>query len=116
MDESPRITLDDMQQWIGREHQFAGIDEVSRNDIRRKLEIYCFACPLHDDAAAAKAHGYRDLVAPVSMTPLWSMPAYWSPGEPVGFAPELIEKPGGRADRSAQPLRQGGQCRERMGV
>ena len=32
------------------------MDEVSRNDIRRKLEVYCFDCPLHyDDAVGARA-------------------------------------------------------------
>jgi 3-methylfumaryl-CoA hydratase len=88
-------TLDDLQAWIGREHPFAGADEVSRNDIRRKLEAFCFDCPLHYDAAVAQAHGYRGLVAPVSLTPLWAMPAYWTPGQPQMFAPGLPQKTGG---------------------
>ena len=51
---------------------------------------------LHYDDAVARAHGYRGLVAPVAMTPLWAMPAYWSPGEPVFYGPELRRKqPGG---------------------
>jgi len=38
----------------------------TENDIRHKLEVYCFDCPLHWDAAVAQAHGYRTLVAPVA--------------------------------------------------
>ncbi len=88
-------SLDDLESWIGREHPFAGIDDVSRNDIRRKLEVYCFDCPLHYDEAIARAHGYRGLVAPVTLTPLWSMPAYWTPGAEQFYAPGLREKTGG---------------------
>jgi 3-methylfumaryl-CoA hydratase len=95
MDEPRAVSLDELQGWIGREHSFAGVDEVSRSDIRRKLEVYCCDCPLHYDDGVARAHGYRGLVAPVAMTPLWAMPAYWSPGEPVLFAPGLREKAGG---------------------
>jgi len=95
MDTPQAVTLEDLQGWIGREHGFAGVDEVSRNDIRRKLEVYCFDCPLHYDDATARAHGYRGLVAPVSMTALWAMPAYWNPGDPVAFVPGARENPGG---------------------
>lgn len=95
MDETKTATLEELQGWIGREHGFAGVDEVTRSDIRRKLEVYCFDCPLHYDDAAARAHGYRGLVAPVAMTPLWAMPPYWTPGEPVFYAPGEREKAGG---------------------
>lgn len=94
-EETQTATLDELRAWIGREHGFAGADAVTRNDIRRKLEVYCFDCPLHYDDAVARAHGYRGLVAPVAMTPLWAMPAYWTPGEPIFYAPGLREKPGG---------------------
>lgn len=87
--------LDELQNWIGREHGFTGADPVSRNDIRRKLEVYCFDCPLHYDDGVARAHGYRELVAPVTMTPLWSMPAYWLPGDPQFYAPGLRQQTGG---------------------
>ena len=98
-DDVATVTLDELQVWIGREHGFAGVDEVTRSDIRRKLEVYCFDCPLHYDDAVARAHGYRGLVAPVVMTPLWGMPAYWTPGEPVFYGPNLRPKAGGiRAD------------------
>ena len=70
------------------------VDEVTRSDIRRKLEVYCFDCPLHYDESVARAHGYRTIIAPAALTPLWAMPAYWSPGEPTIFAPGLWEKNG----------------------
>lgn len=89
------LSVDELQSWIGREHEFAGVDEVTRSDIRRKLEVFCFDCPLHYDDAVARAHGYRGLVAPVSLIPLWSMPAYWSPGEPVLYRPGVREQSGG---------------------
>jgi len=95
MSEQAVVSLDELQGWIGREHPFAGADEVTLSDIRRKLEVYCFDCPLHYDDAVAKAHGYRGLVAPVTMTPLWGMPPYWRPGEAIFYAPGLREQPGG---------------------
>ncbi|HLI21012.1 MAG TPA: MaoC family dehydratase N-terminal domain-containing protein [Stellaceae bacterium] len=93
--EAQTVTLDELQNWIGREHGFAGADAVTRSDIRRKLEVYCFDCPLHYEDAAARAHGYRGLVAPVTLTPLWAMPPYWRPGEPIFYGPGLREQPGG---------------------
>jgi 3-methylfumaryl-CoA hydratase len=95
MDEVRTATLDELEQWIGREHTFVGVDAVSRSDIRRKLEVFCFDCPLHYDDGIARAHGYRELVAPVALTALWAMPPYWVPGEPVFYAPGEREKPGG---------------------
>jgi 3-methylfumaryl-CoA hydratase len=94
-DAARTVTLEELQGWIGREHPFAGADAVSKNDIRRKLEVYCFDCPLHYDDRAAQAHGYRGLVAPVAMTPLWAMPPYWSPGDPVLYRPGVREQAGG---------------------
>src|SRR5579862_1917790 len=89
-----RASLADLEAWLGRETSFEGIDEVTRSDIRRKLEVYCFDCPLYTDSELARAHGYRDIIAPSAMTPLWSMPAYWTPGEPTMFAPGLPEHSG----------------------
>ncbi|HEV8022310.1 MAG TPA: MaoC family dehydratase N-terminal domain-containing protein [Candidatus Lustribacter sp.] len=93
--EAQTASLEELESWIGREHPFTGADDVSRNDIRRKLEVYCFDCPLHYDDAVARAHGYRGVVAPVTMTPLWSMPAYWLPGDPQFYAPGLRQQTGG---------------------
>ncbi len=88
------FSLEETRKWLGREKSYEGVDEVTRSDIRRKIEVYCFDCPLHYDEDVARAHGYRTIIAPVAMTPLWAMPAYWSPGEPSIFAPGLREKNG----------------------
>ncbi len=87
-------SLEETRKWLGRESTYEGVDEVTRSDIRRKLEVYCFDCPLHYDESVARAHGYRTIIAPAALTPLWAMPAYWSPGEPTIFAPGLWEKNG----------------------
>jgi 3-methylfumaryl-CoA hydratase len=94
-DRAQTDALEELHRWIGREHGFAGADEVTRNDIRRKLEVFCVDCPLHYNDDVARQHGYRGLVAPVAMTPLWAMPAYWTPGQPVPFAPGAHENSGG---------------------
>ena len=74
--------LAEISVWLGRETEHDGVDEVTLNDIRHKLEVYCFDCPLHYDAEVAQAHGYRTVVAPVAMTGLWMVSPYWTPGEP----------------------------------
>jgi acyl dehydratase len=61
---------------------WTGADPVSVGDIRRKLEVIGFDCPLHYDGECARGHGYDDIVAPVSMSRVWAMPAYWTPGHP----------------------------------
>jgi acyl dehydratase len=60
-----------------------GADAVSAGDIRRKLEVIGWDCPLHTDEASAREHGYETIVSPVSMARVWAMPAYWSPGQPT---------------------------------
>jgi acyl dehydratase len=96
-----------VEQWLGRDTEFEGVDEVSRNDIRHKLEVYCFDCPLHDDEDVARAHGYRTVVAPVAMTPLWAVSSYWSPGEPSPYAPGLQERNGTRRMEVPTPYTRG---------
>ncbi len=87
-------SLEQLSRLIGEEHIIQGADEVSRNDIRRKLEVYCFDCPLHTDDEVARAHGYRLTPAPGALIPLWTLQAYWSPGEPPLFGPGKPEKDG----------------------
>ena len=94
-DPKQALTPEELQAWIGREHEFSGVDDVTRSDIRRKLEVYCADCPIHYDADVARAHGYRGIVAPVGLTALWAMPAYWTPGEPILFRPGVREQSGG---------------------
>jgi acyl dehydratase len=78
---------EDTEALVGTElARFEGPDPVSRGDIRRRLEVLAWDCPLHYDAEIARGHGYRDVVAPATMLMTWAMPAYWSPGDP---RPEL---------------------------
>lgn len=60
----------------------AGADAVELGAIRRWLEPKEFDCALHIDAAAARAAGYRDVVAPSTMVFTYGLPAHWSPGDP----------------------------------
>jgi acyl dehydratase len=81
-----------------------GVDAVSVADIRRKLEVMNFSSPIHVDRSAAEANGYRDVIAPVSMTRTWVTPAYWRAGDPpVGtrdlFPPVAANKIPGPGDR-----------------
>ena len=87
--------VEELTAWIGRENTHDGADEVSRNDIRRKLEVFCYDCPLYTDDATARAHGYRMAFAPWALVPLWSLPPYWQPGEPPLWGPGRTEKTGG---------------------
>lgn len=76
-------TWEDAQAMVGQViAQVRGPDPVAAMDFRRQLEIMAFDCPLHTDEATAQAHGYRTVPSPVSMTRTWSLPSYWSPGEP----------------------------------
>jgi 3-methylfumaryl-CoA hydratase len=86
--------LAELETFMGRETVTDGVDAVTLNEIRHKLEVYCFDCPLHYDEAVAEAHGYRTIVAPVAMHGLWAVPPYWKPGERVSWAPGLKERNG----------------------
>jgi 3-methylfumaryl-CoA hydratase len=86
--------LAEVEVWVGRETEHEGVDEVTLNDIRHKLEVYCFDCPLHYDGDVARAHGYRTVVAPAAMHGLWLVPPYWKPGDPPSWAPSLRERNG----------------------
>jgi acyl dehydratase len=80
-------TWEEAEQWVGRElARYRGADEVTVADIRRRLEVLAWDCPLHYDEAVARRHGYRTVVAPATMLMTWAMPAYWEPGDP---RPEL---------------------------
>jgi hypothetical protein len=76
-------TWGDAECWVGRElTQFTGADEVTVADIRRRLEVLAWDCPLHYDEKIARDHGYRAIVAPTTMLMTWSIPPYWEPGDP----------------------------------
>lgn len=98
-------TWEDAEAMVGRTLlKVEGADPVSRVDIRRKLEAMNFASPVHEDEAAARAAGYRDVISPVAMTRVWATPAYWTPGdEPTGgrdlfppVAATVVPAPGDR--------------------
>ena len=72
-------------------------DEVERGAVRRYCEPLEFDCPLHHDASAALAVGYRGIVAPVSgISSRWSRGALWEPGMPTRYP---------SADRDADMIR-----------
>ncbi len=98
---------DELRDRVGEKIHFRGADSVTQNDIRRKLEVFFtfFSCPLHDDEAAAKAHGYLGVVAPVTMTPpLWGLPPYWAPGQPSPYLVDGQEMTGNITDTLALPF------------
>jgi acyl dehydratase len=99
--------LAEMAEWLDVEREDECPDEVTLNEIRHKLEVYCFDCPLHYDEAVAQAHGYRTIVAPAVMTGIWTTPAYWTPGEPPPFAPGLRERNGTRREQLPVPYKRG---------
>jgi acyl dehydratase len=103
----PAEQIAELESYLGRENEFDGVDEVTVNEIRHKLEVYCFDCPLHYDAAVAQKHGYRTVVAPVAMTSYWAIPPYWTPGEPPPFAPGRRERNGTRRDLAFVPFTRG---------
>src|SRR5207237_4493080 len=76
-------TWEDAESWVGRElAQYQGADDVTVGDIRRRLEVLAWDCPLHYDEAVARQYGYRTVVSPATMLMTWAMPAYWAPGDP----------------------------------
>ena len=99
--------IEEVTRWIGVETTYDGADDVSRNDIRRKLEVYCLHCPIYTDDAVAQRFGYRTAVAPVAMVPLWALPPYWSPEEAPIFGPGLKEKEAGARNTMPTPWKNG---------
>ena len=76
-------TWEDAERCVGRElARYGGADDVTVGDIRRRLEVLAWDCPLHYDEATARRYGYRSIVAPATMLMTWAMPAYWVPGDP----------------------------------
>lgn len=79
-----RGTWDETEAWVGREiGNYKGADEVTCADIRRRLEVLQFDCPLHWDEAIAQAYGYPTIVAPSTLLVSAALPAYWEPGSPA---------------------------------
>jgi acyl dehydratase len=73
------------QDFSGGQHSEA-IDAVERGAVRKFCEPLEFDCPLHLDDAAARAQGYRDIVAPVSgISQTWTDVGQWRPGQPTNY-------------------------------
>ena len=90
-------TVEETREWIGRPLPARiGADEATVADFRRKMEVHGFSCDLHTNRSAAKAAGYQDVVAPVTMLRPLSTQAYWRAGdvltdEPYVPGPPLFE-------------------------
>ena len=100
-------TWEEAAQWVGRRlRTVTGADEVTIADIRRRLEVLAWDCPIHYDEGAARSHGYRGVVAPATMLMTWSMDPYWEPGDrrpelndpavlpPLASVPDRVPAPG----------------------
>ncbi len=81
-------TWDDLIAAIGQD--FSGgvertaIEPVEWSSIRRFCEPLEMDCPIHYDEEAAKAAGYRGVVAPISsISGTFSSQGVWKPGEPT---------------------------------
>lgn len=104
-------TWDDLVAAIGQD--FSGgqtrIGEVAeRGFIRRYCEPLELDCPLHYDDGAAKQHGYRGVIAPVSMiNQTLSTPPIWQPGNPTAWPtndPDALYSRGEGEGWTAVPL------------
>lgn len=76
------VPLSEVEEWIDHDlTTIVGGDEVTKSDIRRRLEVYGFDCPLHYDKETAITYGYKDIIAPATMVITFSLPRYWEPGD-----------------------------------
>jgi N-terminal half of MaoC dehydratase len=76
-------TWEDAEALVGAQlSQYVGVDPVNAADIRRRLEVLEWDCPLHYDHDLARELGHPSPPSPVTMLKTWVMPAYWRPGEP----------------------------------
>lgn len=74
-------TIDAIGQDFSGGIESTAIDVIERGAVRRFLEAVELDCPLHYDPDVAKAHGYREVVAPVSgISQTWLDTALWRPG------------------------------------
>lgn len=75
-------TWADAEALVGKEiARSRGIDPVNLPDIRRRLEVLAWDCPLHYDDEAARSAGYDGIISPATMVMTWCLPAYWTPGD-----------------------------------
>ena len=61
--------------------QSTAVDQIELGSVRKFLEPLELDCPLHYDPDAAKQHGYRGVLAPVSgISSTWLHSGLWRPG------------------------------------
>ena len=60
-------------------------DAVEAGAVRRFCEVLELGCPLHHDTEVARRFGFRDIVAPQSVTSTWARRASWRPGDPTRY-------------------------------
>lgn len=85
----PSGTWEEAEAQVGAEiGTFVGPDAVSHADIRRRLEVMEWDCPLHYDEQVAKDHGFSGVVAPAAMYMIWALPLYWEPGTSRNLDPQ----------------------------
>ena len=79
----PSESWDEAEAKVGKKiGTFEGPDAVTLSDIRRRLQVLEWDCPLHYDEEVAREHGYAGVVAPAAMHMTVTLPSYWEPGKP----------------------------------
>jgi acyl dehydratase len=91
-----RPMIDAVGTEFGEGRVLAAPDAVEPGAVRKFVEPLEFGCPLHHDGVAARQHGYRGVVVPVSSTVTFTIQPIWRPGEPSVFT---------ASGRDAQPTR-----------
>jgi acyl dehydratase len=87
-------TWEDTEALIGKEVGHSkGIDAVNLIDIRRRLEVLTWDCPIHYDEEAARSVGYEGVISPSTMVAVWCLPAYWAPGDRMPRAGDPVLMP-----------------------
>lgn len=97
MDEDWKADWQPVVEAVGRDfgngRLMTGADEVCAATIRRYLEPLEFDCALHTDAEVARAHGYADVIAPITSIQTLSLPAMWQPGQHIFNSAEPHAQP-----------------------
>jgi hypothetical protein len=88
-----RPVVDAIGQDVGDGGVRTGAGLIEAEDIRRYLEPLEFDCALHYDAAVARVHGFRNLVAPYTAILSFAAPPMWQPGERLFTSPERNAQP-----------------------
>ncbi len=89
-----RPALDAVGRDFGEGVALTGVDDIEAGQVRRFTEPLEFDCPLHTDAAVARAHGYPGIIAPYSGLATWTSTGVWLAGEDAAYTDD---------DRDAQP-------------